>query len=346
MKLSFTTATVCTLSLLCGSGALAEDVLEQAEAGPIETKPKNKKSPAWIDNSHLYVTEQSDNLVRWFDGFFGTPGEDLEIAASFLRVRFDHEWDEETDGHFGVRLRGKVNLPQIDKRLGLIFSDESGDTDGQGDTIEQALSDNNPKNDVALQYTSIDSKRSRLDFKLGFRSGLKVKLAARYRYKQELPFDVLGQFTEELYFRDGEGFGTFTRFDFNRSLEGEKLLRWSNRFNWGQETRGVEWGSTLSLARRINNVSGVSYFINIEGDTRPNYTNKGYGLGATYRRNFMRRWLFFEVEPAYVWRRNIQDPMPGVVEPFYEDRDGVAQLTLRLEILFGKDQLQAVSPTR
>lgn len=319
--------------------SLQELTVQESPATSQEAEDEDKQG--WMDSSHLFVTRQSDSMVRWLDGFFGTPRSDLESAQSFLRLKLDHEWDEEEDNDLGFRVRGKVVLPRISERVGLIFSDENGDASGQNDAIDQALSDSNPKNDVALQYTSFDEERSRLDFKLGFRSSLKLKLAARYRYEQPLPKQVLGRFVEELYFRDGEGFGTFTTIEFDRPLSGEKFVRWSSRFDWGEKTRGVEWTSFVSLSRKINDRSAIAYFVNFEGDTRPNELTRGYGLGATYRRNFLRKWLFFELEPAYVWRRNMLDPPEGVIydDPVFSDRDGVARFTARLEILFGEDQL-------
>lgn len=319
--------------------ASPEPSAQQNQEPPVEAPTPDTSDPNWMDSSHLFVTEQSDNLVQWLDTFFGTPRSDLESAQSFLRVRVENQWDQEDSNDVGFRLRGKVRLPRLSERIGLIFSDERGDETGQGESIEQALSDDNPKNDIALQYTGVDKERSRLDFKLGFRSGLRLKLAARYRYKYPILEDTMARFSEEIYFRDGSGFGTFTRLDFDRTLADRNLLRWSNRFEWGEDTRGVEWGSTLSLAYRVSDKSAVSYFMNVEGDTRPNEINRGYGFGATYRRNFLRKWLFFELEPAYVWRRNYRDPMPGLVEPYYTNRKGVARFTARLEVLFGRDQL-------
>ena len=293
----------------------------------------------WMDSSHHFLTKRSDKLVRWLDGFFGTPRSDLESAQSFLRLRLEHEWDQEDANSVGVRLRGKVLLPRINKRIGLIFSDERGDETGNGANVEQALSDNNPKNDIALQYTSIDKDRSRLDFKLGLRSSFKVKAAARYRYELPIMDNALLRFSEEFYYRGDDGFGSFSRFDVDKTVGNSSLFRWSNRFDYGQETRGVEWGSTISLARRINDESALSYFINVEGETNPGYVNKGYGLGVTYRKNFFRKWLFFELEPAYVWRRRLVES-PNNGELYYKSREDVARFTARLEILFGEDQLK------
>ena len=81
----------------------------------------------WMDSSHRFVSKKSDGIVRWFDGFFGTPRTDLESAQSFLRVRMDNEWDEEDGNSVGFRVRGKVHLPRVSERIGLIFSDERGD---------------------------------------------------------------------------------------------------------------------------------------------------------------------------------------------------------------------------
>ncbi len=335
-------ATVMAAEPAADNPAASEQVSTSPNSGQADSRETGKtanKVPeeSWMDTSHQFVSKQSDNLVKWLDGFFGTSRSDLESAKSFIRLRLENEWDEEEGYDLGVPIRGKVRLPRINERIGLIFSDERGDETGEGDSIEQALSDENARNDVALQYTGIEDERSRLDLRLGFRSGLRVKLAARYRYELPLASDSLLRFSEELYFRDGDGFGVFSRFDYDKTMANEKLLRWSNRFDWGEDTRGVEWGSTLSLARRINDKSAISYFANVEGDTRPNELNRGYGFGVTYRRNFLRKWLFFELEPGYIWRRNRVTSPDGV--EYYADRDGVALFTTRLEIMFGEDDL-------
>jgi hypothetical protein len=317
-------------ALLFFGQAFAEQTTATAEEPATENHedcPKDCDKKHWMDSSHEFVTTRTDQLANWLDGFFGVARTDLESPQSFLRLRLENEWDEIDGNSVNVRLRGKVRLPRISERVGLIFSDQEGDEQNNTADVEQVLLDENSKNDIALQYTGFEKLRSRLDFKIGLRSNLKLKTAARYRH--EIPFnnDLLGRFSEEFYFRDGEGFGTYTQFDLDKTLSNDRLLRWSNNLKYGEETFGAEWGTYLSLAKKLSDKDAISYFVGIDGHTRPSYLTKGYGLGVTYRRNFFRKWLFFEIEPAYAWRRLEVD----------DDREGGAILTGRLEIIFDKE---------
>ncbi len=78
----------------------------------------------WVDSSHSYATEQAQALTQWMDNFFGDPIDDLEQAESFLRAELIDDWEDEDGHNFKARLRGKVQLPQISRRLDLVFSGE------------------------------------------------------------------------------------------------------------------------------------------------------------------------------------------------------------------------------
>lgn len=306
------------------------------------------KENGWMDTSHEFVTSKSDALAGWMDGFFGTQRADDEAARSFLRLRFQHDWDEE-EGHDikKPKLRGKVDLPRLDKRLGLIFSDAGDDT--VNEEVDNLLADEQPNNDVALQYTGVDKGRSRLDFKLSLPS-FKLKTGVRYRYKYPFSEKLSGRFTEELIFRDGKGFETTTRLELDDALSKDLLLRWSNRFRYGQRTAGIEWNSTIGLGQRIDEKQAISYFASVSGKTKPEFLSEraaerlpgeprithekpewlteAYGVGVLYRLNFFRRWLFVEIEPAVLWRRHYAQE---------DNREPVGVITARLEILFDKE---------
>ncbi|MGI9286971.1 MAG: hypothetical protein ACR2P1_16420 [Pseudomonadales bacterium] len=312
---------------------------------------QGKEEDGWMDTSHEFVTTQADALAGWMDGFFGTRRANEEAARSFLRLRFQHEWDED-EGHDikTPRLSGKVKLPLLDKRLDLVFADELGENDSVNEEADQLLDNNQPDSDIALQYTGVDSDRSRLSFTVSPNRKLKLKARMRYRYKYPFSEKYSGRFTEELLFRDGEGFSTTTRLELDDVLNENLLLRWSNRFRYGEETDGVEWNSTIGLGQRIDDKHAISYFASISGKTKPEFisereanrlpgeprsTNEkpgwlteAYGLGVLYRVNFFRRWLFVEIEPAVLWRRRF--------EREYK-RKPVGVLTARLEIMFDKE---------
>lgn len=315
------------LFLSCATllGALFSTTPLQAEPQqelPVEgSAPATGPNATWLDRSHEYASRSSDRLANWIDHFFGASRTDQESAYSKLRLSFENDWEEGEAGDTNVRLRGKVHLPRIDKRLSLIFSDE----EAEGVRVDPAVDSVTGKKEnakVGLQYNVQDEERSRLDFNLGVRSSLKAKANLRYRYEIPVGKQYLHRFTQTAFYIDGEGFGVRSRYEVDRSLDDHRLLRWANNIKFSEDTEGLEWATRLSLGDRIGEKSAVSYFVWTGGETRPHTLTTSYGLGVRYRRSFYRPWLFYELEPAYAWKRELPE----------SSREGTVLFTATLEI--------------
>jgi hypothetical protein len=254
----------------------------------------------WADYSHAYVTDQAQALTEWMDSFFGDPNYDIEKPESLLRVEWVNSWDEEDDEKSKVRLRGKLQLPAISKRLNLVFSGEDGDD------LDNIVEDDRDADDrVGLLYTVGERNRSRVDLTLGISTD---ELRPGIRYRNQGPI------------------GERHRYRFT-----QRLLRWSNRALYGEESKGVEWRSRVSLSRRLRSEEKkrnrvITGFTSVKGFTDPSYV-RNYRIGALWRSQVLRRYLFIELEPSYNWRKNNDD----------DDRDGVWQFVLRFEIALEQD---------
>lgn len=286
----------------------------------------------WIDSTHRYVSNSADDLANWIDHFFGSPRDDIESADSSLRLTWENEWEESEGQDTDVRLRGKVHLPRINERLSLIFTDEDGETTSETSEQLDELEGRPESTRVALQYKAREKKRYRIDYRLGLRSSLKTRASIRYRYQLPTSDKTTHRITETLYFIDGEGFGSRTRYEYDYLLKREHLLRWANSARYSEDTDGVEWSSRLILGKRRNDKSALSYFVWTSGETRPQYLTKAYGLGVKYRRNFHRPWLFYELEPAYAWKREPRDE-DNPLEEYHNNREGIFLFSFRVEIL-------------
>ncbi|MBK6287156.1 MAG: hypothetical protein IPF49_05835 [Gammaproteobacteria bacterium] len=271
---------------------------------------------SWVDDSYEYVTSRTDSLAVWLDSFFATPEADLESADSVLRLRTEYQWDEEDGNDVKVRLRGKVDLPRINRRLSLVFAEEDEDRD------QVIPNDDSSDNDVGLQYRLSERTHSRLYFSVGTNSSLDFKSSLRYRFVYPISQDWRWQFSERLYYKQNDGFGALTRTDLDYSLSDNRIIRWTNQVDYGEETDGLEWGSKLNYQIRLNEKEALSYFTGVSGETDPSLT-KAYAVGVRYRRNLFRPWIFFEIEPSHEWRR----------ESTEEQRQSVWILTFRLEFL-------------
>lgn len=307
------TMVCCLLCLLSAAGLAADADCDEDAAS---CAPKEAANGNWVDSSYEFVTSRSDALAQWLDSFFGTPTSDRESADTMLRLRSELSLDEGDSATAKVRLRGKVDLPRLSKRLSLVFSEDNEDR-------EEVVPETSGHNDVGLQLNVYDRGKSRWWMTLSTNSSLDLRANLRYKYVRMFGEDWRLQFGEKFYWKQDDGFGALTRVDLDYLLATDRMVRWTNQVDYGEDTAGVEWGSRLSYQVRLDSKQALSYFTTASGRTRPEYFTRNYGIGVRYRRNVFRPWIFFEIEPVHMWRRDAHD----------EAREPVWLLTFRLEFL-------------
>ena len=309
--------------------ASADDVADEQPEESVE----NVADHSMFDQSHSYVTARLDSLARWIDGYFGVARTDIETAHSFVRVRYENLWEESGETADNIRVRGKVNLPLLDERLKLVFFDEDEDLLAQ-ESLEELGEEQENSGGVGLQYNIAERQKFRIDYQLGLRSGRQLRTGVRARYTLPISDRGLLRLTENIYWQDTRGFGSITTLEADYSLNEHQLIRWINRFDFGEESSGVPWQSVLSLSHVFKENHAVAYYFRASGDTRPDYITTDYGPGFLYRINLWKKWFYVEFEPNYLWRRL----------PETNKHEGVLGATIRFEVLFSEDYRQAAYP--
>jgi hypothetical protein len=110
------------LSLMPYTLAASDDAEIQGWTADV---PSGDEVPVnWLDNSHAYLTNQTQSLAGWMDGFFGDPEHDADKAESFIRLELIEDWHSVDDNDLKLKIRGRVQLPMLSKRLALVFSGE------------------------------------------------------------------------------------------------------------------------------------------------------------------------------------------------------------------------------
>jgi hypothetical protein len=304
-------------------------ILLLSAAGPF-AHGESSEPRSWIDERYANLTDRTERLAIWLDGFFSQSRAVEETPESLIRLRSAYQWDEDDGGDWKLRATGRLYLPATSERLSLVFLGEEGEFDSE--FYDPGLV-SDERSTVGLEYRLADRERSRVDLTAGLRSGPKGKLGGRYRYQRPLGGRWRLRAGEELFWIGGDGFGTLTRLDLDRRLSGRALLRLAGRAEYSEESNGVEWDTRLILGRRLGDDEALRAFTFIRGETDPRYLKTG-GFGAAYRRSFLRRWLFWEVEPSYQWRKE----RPG------DNREGLFSVSARLEIVLGSRELGYLGP--
>lgn len=304
------------------------------DAGPGEAGPQdpNEVPETWVDTGHRFVTNEAIELAQWMDDFFGDREYDVDRAESFLRLQFENDWDEEDGNSLRVKLRGRLQLPQLSKRLSLVFEGDDGDE------LIDDNQDRDREDTVGLQYEISESRRSRWDATLGFNSS-GVRPGVRFRHQDAIDDKNSYRYTQRVQWEHDDGFYTTGRLDLNHVIDEDDALRWSNRVVYGEETDGVEWRTRLAWRQRRDLNSkrpyALSYFGAINGVTDPSGYVKNYRLGVEFRRQIYRDFLFFEVEPSWNYRQRNYD----------DDRDTAWGIILRLEVAFRRDLVRRKNGT-
>ena len=328
---------VCELSLQGNPARAQEDMVSDTDELEISTERGGdeildsddlladkvvESEDDWLEDGKDYAARKANEMTQWVDNFFGNDERDLEQAESRLRLRTIYNWDERLDNEVKFRLGGKVSLPQISKRLDLVFRGEDMDDFGN-EGVEDPSEDR-----IGLQYQVglKDIRKHRFDLTVGFGSS-GPKPGVKYVYQDAFAEDLNFRFTQRFTYDLGEGGYGSSRFVLDKALRERELVRAYTRFLYGEKTDGTEWSASLSYARGWQGDSGrvgaTWLYVGADGQTEPYDFVKNYKVGARIRRQAYRDWLFWEIEPSYNWR--IDGP--------YFDREGAWRIALRLELL-------------
>lgn len=277
----------------------------------------------WLDQTQSVASDSANALANRLDRFFGVQRSDIEAAYSSLRLTTIQSWNDIDDYDSGVRLRGKVHLPRINERISLIFSEEDGDgTEYYTQNAASVSQQNTTRMNLELNLT--EESNHRLFFRVGVRSGLKGRVSMRYRYEPENEGNTHNRFTQSVYFKDGKGFGTFSRYQLDHVLANESLVRWTNDVRFEETYTGAQYISSLEYLQLRSNATAMSWYARVNGETSPGFV-ASYDLGVRLRKNIYREWLFVEIEPGFTWRK----------DTFDMEREATPYVFLRLEMAIG-----------
>ena len=319
MKITVLTWLLPLLLLASAKNLLAEEVIEE----PVETglpagicESLQSEGDLWFDDAQRYISVQFCEPSVWFDAFFSDKRIDEEARAG-THVRWQNDFVLTKGGTWAYtsNINASFKLPKTKENLHIIFEGEEEESlrDVLPGDSEQA------KSDLGLLYEITKSERANF----GVRIKLSPSIVFRYRYTWPVTDTFTTRFTQELL-RDDNADGTVSRLDFEKKIYRHLLLRQSNSVTHSETFEGAQWASSLVLYQRLSDKSALSYESSINRVTAPETYTTNMRLGVRFRQNVYRKWLFYEIAPAYNW------PTPLVTDV----RERVWEILFRLEINF------------
>lgn len=333
-----------TMALLIASCSLtqaADDRKADAEDEELRKERQEKlmelscrddldRPESWLDRSHSYVSQRLCEPAAWFDGFFGDPRSFEETpVGTFVRLRSSLQWDETEGWGVGLRIRANVLLPRVSERVRLLIT---RDEDVSGEFRDgPAADDRDDRTRLGLRFIASEQARSQLDFDGTVRvtsSGLNPRVRGRYRYVQGLTATTLGRATQTVFWELDEGLGTTSRLDWEWLPDRDRLIRWTGQGTFSESSDGVDWRTSVTDFRQLNSRTAIRSEVGAFGYTRPSFEVEEYFVAFRYRRQFLRNWLFYELQPEYAWP----------LEEVGGSRRGDWRFTFTLEVQFENER--------
>lgn len=266
-------------------------------------RDESERPESWLDRSHSYISERLCEPAAWFDGFFGDARSFEETpVGTFIRIRNSAEWDEDGGWSHGLRVRASILLPRVSDRFRLLIS---RDEDLSGELRDEAsLSDSSERTRLGLRFIASERSRSQLDLDASIGlggGGLNPELGGRYRYAYGLTDRTLLRATQSVFWQREDGFGTTSRLDWEWLQSRDGLLRWTGQGTVSEASDGVDWRSSLVAFRQLDSRSALRGELGTFGYTKPSFEVEEYFVALRYRRQFFRRWLYYELQPEHAW---------------------------------------------
>ncbi|HEX9024114.1 MAG TPA: hypothetical protein VF799_09765 [Geobacteraceae bacterium] len=286
-----------------------------------------------MDLAHARLERTILEQTLRLDDFFGkektgTPGETGYEIRWRNAFRFEHGGAL----RYGGSARVNLTLSKVSNRLKLLFI---GDDEPEPITLSLPQDPGNPGLDRTIPTTRFANTELRYELiqrpQLNLFLGTGIRITSppeafgriRFKYIRNVGERMLIFFDETLFANSTSWLGETTEVAFVWQPAPKTIINWGNSGTVSQKVRGLEWGSVLALSRELSPKSAITVSTGIFGNTSLSQLAVNYQVTACYRRNFLRSWLFYELQPEISWPRNAWGDYPATFA-----------FTFRIEVVF------------
>jgi len=280
-----------------------------------------------VDKTHDNISRRLEAAVRGADTFFATDNVFEDTNASYARIPMDLIVEDDGNVTFKVRVKGKLSLPNTQKRLKLLI--ESGTTesifdDQAASSPPDAITDNDYflSLETQLKKTGKWKIRPAVGLKFQWTPDLFVRLRAIRYFAVTRKW--LGRFSlTGVYLLDAR-LQSDGNLQLSRAIRKDFLFRSTSKLKWTDEKDYSEASQIFSLFQHLSQKANLAYQGGVFADNQAQgWDVTEYRTWLRYRRLVYRNWLFMDLIPEIRFRQD-------------DDYDPSYLLTLRMEPVFGQ----------
>jgi len=291
-----------------GTGNPSEPVAEPAESMAADRMQQN-------------ISASINGAARWVDSFFDDERYIAEDASSKLRLREAVFLEQGDNPEFKTRVSLSLKVPRTQKRLRLFIGSED-ETSKAPDTLFNRVETQDEETAAGVQFFAKATTKQNLSLITGVKlDSLEAFIGPRYRRTVALD-DWLFRFTQRVRWFTSMGWEATTRFDFEHLLNDQLFFRQTIDGRWREEDNGYQYEIRPTLVQKLHSGKAIEYQWNTLFKTSPHHRLDSSVFLLRYRRNFLRPWLFYEINPQVAARND-------------EDFDPKLGITFQIEVVFG-----------
>ncbi|WP_374574614.1 hypothetical protein [Acinetobacter sp.] len=308
---------------------------EQSDQG-ITPPTDQTEDGTWSDRQQRGIRNWADRTANKMDNWFGEPDPNKPASAT-LRVIVDNRWNKHDGYDIKPRIRGKLKLPALERKVSLVFGDDSLDNElansvaisnenaaGQPDKTVDGQRAKEDNSSLALRWSKL-SKHIPFDtdLDLGVRSGddIYLRLKAKKNWTLQNDFSL---HAEQMY-RYGVDSENYlrTNIELTHARPNQPIL--SNQLSLtyaDAQDDDLNWDNFIFRQHQFFHGNTFSYGLYTGGflDNKDLRLNS-YGPFVSWRQPFVREWFFIQGDLNYLNDRRA-------------DRSHFIGASVRLEALF------------
>jgi hypothetical protein len=292
---------------------------------------------SWADSKHHQFRSSLQKHARHINQWFGDEVPNKPAKAS-VRLMLDSSWNKYDEFEIKPRIRGKIKLPALEKKLSLVFGDDSLDDElnnnvaitnanpnSTSDKVFDQQRSKTDNNSVALRWSNwFNSNLVDADIDAGIRSGDDVYARLKISKDWALPHDWFTR-AEQIY-RFGSDSEHYLRTNLELKHQAPHRALIANQLNltYADQNKelGLAWDNRLFRQHAFFYDNSFSYGVYMGGnvqDTKAHLNH--YGPFVSWRQPFLRDWFYVQSDINYFNDRDL-------------DRDHYLSAFLRLEAIF------------
>ena|GEM_PF-5331463 len=277
----------------------------------------NTLNDSALDSVQQSLAESVTATAAWLDAFFADPEyPDTQVDVR-LNLRQYFTKQESLPIEFKTRVDGRVKLPNISRKLSLVFSGNDDD-DESAESLDDGLrqTDDNPNLglEVLNQRKPGDSERLKIGYRFGESS---YYVGGRVRRATTIAEDWQVRASQRLRWYHQFGWESQTFFEIDYLKKKHRFFQYRISTLWREDKRpeiGTETNSTFSYVHLIDEQSAWRVSWSSDYHTEPQSRWIASQLGIGYRQAFYRDWLRVELQPYVRWEEaNAWQPDYGFV---------------------------------